>query len=68
MALGERINVAERIEGREWNKETYPTGLQDACIMRHYFWRNAHVSESMFGNFWIIILDNSEYKNPVLGA
>ena len=28
MALGERINISERIEGREWSEETYPAGLQ----------------------------------------
>ena len=51
MTLGERINVSERIEGREWSEETYPAGLQEACIMRFIFWRNAHVSESMFQIF-----------------
>jgi len=52
VALGERINVSERIEGREWSEETYPAGLLEVCIMRHCFWRNVHVSESMLDDYF----------------
>jgi len=66
VALGEHINVSERIEGKEWNEETYPAGLQEACIMRFIFGETLTCrTVSLFGNYWTIILDNLEYKNPV---
>ena len=61
MAVGKRINVSERIVDRE---------LSNAGDMYYAvcFWRNARVRESMFRNFWMIILDNSKYRKFVFRA
>ena len=37
VALGERINVSERIQDSECNKDSYPVGLQEAYLMRFIF-------------------------------